>query len=92
MASSTKQAVKSLDDFRKSHDKNFIIPERIKAGIASLGAGGWEYEGVFQKANGISVTDGAKFRDGFKDFIVEVDKKRVYCGSKALATKMREMI
>lgn len=83
---------KTLDDFRQQHDKNFIIPARIKAGIAKLGVGGWEEEGPFQKANGISVTDGAKFRDQFAEFIVETGKKRVYCGSKKLATKLREMV
>jgi hypothetical protein len=84
---------KSFDDFRKSHDKNFIIPEALKAGIAALTPTGWEYEGAFWKSLPVSTTDGAKFREQFNDFIVTVDRtKRIWCGSKALATKMREAL
>lgn len=86
--------VKGLADFRAAHDKDFIIPQKLKAGIEALGAAGWEYEGQFQKTNGISQTDGSRYREEFKDFIVllESGKKRIYCGSKALATKMRAMV
>lgn len=85
---------KTLADFRASHDKNFMIPAKIKAGIEGLGVDGWDYEAPFQKTIGVSTTDGARFRDGFKDFIVLIDagKKRIYCGSKKLAAKMREMV
>jgi hypothetical protein len=95
MASSTKkQAAKSLEDFRKSHDKSFIVPAKIKAGIELLGPGGWEYETAFWKTHGINNTDGARFREEFEEFMVRVEagRKGIICGSKALATKMREMI
>lgn len=84
--------VKTLDDFKNTHDKNTIIPNRIKSGIAALGVNGWEYYGDFLKANKISVTDGSKFVETFKDFVVEVEKKRIICGSKKLASKMKEMV
>lgn len=83
---------KSIAEFRSAHDKNFIIPERYRKGITALGVSGWEYEGVFYKGNQISVTHGAQFREEFKDFIVEADGKRVICGSKKLATKLRGMV
>lgn len=84
--------VKTLDDFKNTHDKNTIIPNRIKAGIAALGPNGWEYYGDFLKANKISVTDGSKFVESFKSFVVETDKKRIICGSKKLAAKLVEMV
>ena len=84
---------RGLQDFRAAHDKNFIIPERIRAGLKELGDG-WEYEGEFQKRTGISTTDFARFRDQFEEFFVIVgtrNTKRVWAGTKELAKKLREM-
>lgn len=86
---------KSLSDFRAAHDKNFIVPGKIKAGLEKLGPEGWEYEVEFIRTCGLSTTDFAAFRDQFEDFSVNVggrNPKRVWAGSKALADKMREMI
>ena len=90
----SKKAVKGLADFRNRHDKSVIIPAKIKAGLESLTPDGWEYESEFWRQITVSTTDGAKYRDGFADFIVTVNagKKRIYCGSKKLATKMREAV
>lgn len=92
MAGAAKPQVKDLAAFRAAHDKNFIIPSRLRAALDKLGRDGWEYELPFQKAAGVSTTDGARFREQFDKFIVTVDGKRIYCGSEALAKKMKGMI
>jgi hypothetical protein len=86
--------VKTFDDFKPVHVKSHIIPAKIKAGIEALTPAGWEYEAEFYKANAIGNMDGAVYRGGFEDFIITVNsgKKRIYCGSKALAAKMRAAI
>ena len=88
------KAIKTLADFRNQYDKAVIIPAKFRAGIKALTPKGWEYEAQFLQASGISTTDGARFREQFLAYIVPVDagKKRIYCGSTALAKKMREAI
>ncbi len=86
---------KTLADFRAIHDKDFVIPNKIKAGLEALGNDGWEYEADFQRICGCSTTDFAKYRSQFEDYYVTTsgaNPKRVWAGSKALATKMREMV
>jgi hypothetical protein len=89
-----KKTVKDFDTFRKSHDKNFIIPAKLSAAIEALGKGGWEYEAEFIKAIPVSTTDCARFREQFNEHVVVVEsgRKKIWCGSKALATKMREAL
>lgn len=87
----TSKAGKSLAEFRASHDKSFIVPQKIREGLKRL-AGGWEYEVNFLKLAGLSTTDLANHRDAFADHIVLVERtKRVWCGTKDLANKLREM-
>ena len=86
--------VKNLADFRQAHDKNFIIPAKLKAAIAALGKDGWEYEAIFIKNIPVSTTDCERFREQFEKFVVVVDggRKKIWCGSEALATKMRDKV
>lgn len=93
-AKPAKQSGKNLADFRAAHDKSFIIPAKIEAGIAKLGPDGWDYEVQFMRLAELSTTDLAMFRDQFEDFIVTVggkNPKRCWCGSKELAKKLRAM-
>lgn len=88
---------KSLTDFRSLHDKNYLIPKAIEAGLAKLGKDGWEYELEFMKLCGVCSSDFARYRDKFEDFYLTVggrgsQGKRVWAGSKALATRMRSML
>lgn len=86
---------KSLDEFRSIHDKNYIVPKKIKDALSKLG-NSWEYEVDFAKISGVSITDLAKFRDQFEDYIVEVKsttgshKKNVWAGKVDFAKKLRE--
>lgn len=81
---------KSLEDFQALHDKNFIVPKKIREALVKLGAS-WCTEVEFLKLASISTTEGAMFREQFKDFYVEVDssKKRVWAGTKAYANTLR---
>lgn len=85
---------KSLSEFRATHDKSFIVPEKIRTGLRKLGADHWEYETTFAKIAGVSITDLGTFRDLFADFVVEIrrDRKRIWAGSAPMATKMRQML
>ena len=93
-----KSTGKDLAAFRAQHDRNFIVPRKIEEAIKKLGPDCWEYEQPFQKLAEISNTDVGLFREKFMDFIVEVkgssrsSARRIWCGSKALATKLRQML
>jgi hypothetical protein len=87
---------KDLAAFRAAHDKSFIVPQKIKAGLAALGDS-WEYEAEFIKRCGSSQTDFAAYRDEFSDFFIEArgtgkTPKRVWTGTKAFAAKIRETV
>ena len=95
------KAKKTLADLRATHDKNVVIPNRIKAALAALAASGDEfaYEADFMALTKpkISTTDFAKFRSQFVDFWAEVsdigsgsNSKRVWVPTKKLADKWKE--
>jgi hypothetical protein len=89
-----KQIGKNLTDFRALHDKSFIVPKKITDGLKALGDG-WEYELGFLRLSGLSTNDLAAYREPFEEFIVIVNgknPKRVWCGTKALAEKLRAMV
>lgn len=92
----TKTTTKNLADFRAVHDKSFVVPNKIRAGLELLGKDGWDYEPEFIKLCGVSVIDFARFREEFADFYVSVggskSSKRAWAGTKATADKMRGMI
>ena len=93
-----KRVGKTLADFRAAHDKDFIVPNRMRAAIKALGNDGWEYETEFMKLAGISTTDLSAYRDQFADFQAVatttkmsgggVRKKIIWCGSTAFAKKL----
>jgi hypothetical protein len=90
-----KTAGRDINAFRESHDKNYIVPKKIEEALKALGPDKWEYSADFIKLCDISVTDMAMFRESFSDFWLEVGsktKKIVWCGSKGLATKLRQMV
>ena len=95
MTAAKKTVGKDITAFKESHDKNTIIPRKIDEGLKELGPDKWEYQADFIKICQISVTDLAMFREQYADFSVEIrakTRKVVWCGSKALATKLRSMV
>lgn len=91
----TKAAGRTLDEFRRSFDKSHIIPTRIKAALESLG-GAWMTETEFSKLAGVSIPDLALYREPFEGHVVVLPGqhkgKRLWAGTKAAATRMREML
>ncbi len=85
---------KDLEAFRASHDRSFIVPKKIQAGLDALGES-WEYEAEFIRRCGLSTGDFAAYREKFQDFSVETASvngnrgKRVWAGTKAFANKLR---
>jgi hypothetical protein len=84
---------KSLSDFRRTYDKSFIVPNKIKDALKGLGTG-WEYEVVFAKSAGVSLMDLGNVRDQFADYIVSIgrESKRAWAGTKDTAQAMRKML
>lgn len=91
-----KTAGRTIDEFRASHDRSFIVPNKIRAGLQALGDG-WAYEGDFVKLAGISLTDLGAYRGKFEEFVVTLkgsvhNGRKAWAGTKATAAKMREML
>ena len=89
---------KSLEDFRASHDNDFIVPNKIRSALDKLG-NSWMYEADFIKLCAVNNTLFARYREQFIDFVVTVPSssagggtRRVWSGTKQMATKMREMV
>jgi hypothetical protein len=88
------QKGKGLDEFRAAHDRAYIVPQRIKAGLDALGDS-WEYEAEFIRRCGIASQELPRYRDTFRDFYVETPRgsgsngKRVWAGTKAFAAKLK---
>lgn len=69
----TKKPGRTIADFRAAHDKNVIIPMKIKKALEEMAKHGpehFEYEADLVRVAGISQSDLAKFRDQFADHIV----------------------
>ncbi len=87
--------VKTIADFRAAHDKNVIVPTKIKAALDSMAKEhpeSWLYEQELLKRAGLCTTDLAMFRDQFQDYIVETSgrvSKRVWFASIASANKIK---
>lgn len=91
----SKKAGRGVAEFREKHDKSFIIPKKIRVGLAKLGSDGWEYEKEFCSLADIGLNDISRFREEFAEHVVVVDKsnnKRAWAGSKELADELRSMV
>ena len=83
---------KSLAEFRQSHDKSFIVPQKIRAALKALGPKGWVYELEFLRLAGLCTTDLAAYRDQFEEHWLIVDRtKRVWAGSPAFKAELAQM-
>lgn len=93
-AKKTTAKTRDFNEFRAAYDKSFIVPNKIRSGLASLGES-WEPEAEFIRRCGLCTTDFARYRDEFMDHVVEVpgkQAKRVWAGTKAYANKLRDTI
>lgn len=83
------------EEFRAQYDRSYIVPRRIKEALQRLGDR-WMREIDFAKFAGVGSQDISAYRSEFEEgYVVELAGrnagKRVWCGSKALASKLREM-
>lgn len=94
-APTAKTAGKNLAAFRAVHDKNVVIPAKIKKALADMlreDPENWDYEMLLMKRAGVSTTDLAAFRQQFEPHIVETggkNPKRVWFASPRVAEKAR---
>lgn len=90
----------TLADLRAIHDKNVVVPTRIKAAIRAMGEvkTECEYESDFIKRTGLSQVDFSRFRDQFTDFWAELPStngkssaRRAWFATKKLADAWKEI-
>lgn len=84
-----------VEEFRQQYDRAYIVPRRISDALKKLGDR-WMREIDFAKFAGIGTQDISAYRAEFEqDFVVELGGrnagKRVWCGTKAMAAKLREI-
>lgn len=84
---------RTLSAFKQAHDKNTIVPDKIRKGLSQLGRS-WEYENEFTKRCGIGQTDISRFRDQFSEYWFDLTnpKKRVWAGQVAFAAELKSTI
>lgn len=91
----TKTKGKTLADFRFAHDRNVVVPNKLKAALAQLAAEGeenWAYEQDLLGIAKISTTDLSQFRDQFSDHVVETtgkNAKRIWFANIKVAARAR---
>ena len=99
MTEQAKPTLKGRDfgAFRAAHDDSFIVPKKIQDALAQLG-NSWVYEQEFIKlcGPGVSQMKFAVYREQFSEFFIEPTggrdggrNKRIWCGTKAFAAKLR---
>ena len=87
------QGPKSLEDFRAAHDRSYIVPNAIKAGLKRLGKRGWEYEDAFAREISVSLRDLSTYRGDFVDYIVVLRSgRRIWAGSPGFADELRGLL
>lgn len=87
---------RSLDDFRGAHDKSFIVPNKIKAGLEELGDS-WEYEADFAKRCGVTISEMSQYRNGFEKNFLQLrvngkPGKRCWAGTPSYLEKLKNMV
>lgn len=85
------------NDFQAKHDKSFIIPKKIEAGLKKLGPKGWLYQADFAKLCEVNnLADFNAYAVKFEKLhCIEIGGskgKRAWAGSKELADRLRKML
>ncbi len=91
---------KTAAEFGASHDKKLIAHTKVKAALRSLTKDRWMYEGDFIKLAKLAQVQWGAVADAYIDYVVlakrigkgtQGNARRVICGSKKLAAKLREV-
>lgn len=91
------KTTKTLADFKAQFDPDVVVPNKIKAALASLlkeGPESWEMEAEIIKRAGISQTQMSAYRGQFEKHIVSArspgkDGKRIWFADAKVAAKAR---
>lgn len=92
-----KAAPRTVASFRAEHDKDVIVPNKIRKALEAILAEGpehHEYETEFVRRASVSIGELAAYRNQFEDHIVEAPhqgkaSKRIWFGSAKVARKLR---
>lgn len=94
----SKKSGRAPEEFQKEHDQSYIVPARVREGLAELGET-WEYEADFMKRIGCNAPMLVSYREQFAEFIVDIKpragrshSKRAWAGTKKLAALLRDMV
>ena len=85
---------RTQEEFVRTFDDEFIIPNKIKQALAKLG-NGWLYEEEFRKMAEIGTVGFFRFRGQFTDHIVVIKgphPKRIWVGTKSQAEAFRKRV
>jgi hypothetical protein len=89
---------KNLANFRATHDPATVVPAKITATLAAMAKEGpdtYEYEADFIRRAAISQTAIGRFREQYKDHVVQIpgkNSKRVWVATVKEAKKFREIV
>lgn len=91
---------RTLAEFRATHDRSVVVPNKIRNALAELikiGPEHFEYESEFIKRAGLSQADIGAYREQFSDHIIEAkvpgkgsNARRAWFGDKKVAAKLRD--
>ena len=86
------QPGRTLADFKRLYDKDVIVPNKLQQALQQLG-GEWRYEHEFARMAGVSSADMQTYRHLFDNHHVALKRehKLIWCGTVALANKLREI-
>jgi len=83
----------TLADFRSEHDKDVVIPNKIRDALKKI-EGTWLYEMQFIRLASISVGEMGTYRNEFDDYFVTIsgkNPKRAWFGLKKDAEEARKI-
>jgi len=89
---------KTIDDFKTTHDRTYLIPTAIKNALSDLGPEHWLTEAEFMKsrhfrAHKITKLEIQEYSPPFEGYIVELPRgKSAWAGSTELATQLQTMV
>ena len=97
--SAVKNKARTVADFRAAHDKDIIVPTKIRGGLAKLlevGPEHFEYDDGFRALCGLQGAELAAYRNSFADhwFLTPgagsgKQSKRVWFGNAKVAARLR---
>ena len=89
---SSTHAGKTLADFRALHDKDFIVPRKIKDGLRTM-PGVWMHEIDFVRHAGVTLHDLGNYREQFAELlVVPRDGRKIWAKTAAVAEQMKVML